>query len=164
MSQVIAKAAAIISNVFKFLCEFCFEQISKAYWTDVVQIRVHIVDNLKYVSQCEQVVRHATGCVPSSEDIISISVQYAKSFKTVQHLYKFVPVLFDIYSIVIQLVYFFSVRFYMDDLGSSLAASFSIYSYCMFWSFEALLIGRSSGLWPSLQERENSTLKLSNAQ
>lgn len=34
----------------------------------------------------------------------------------------------------------------------------------MFWSFEALLIAQSSCLWPSLQEQENSTLKLSNAQ
>lgn len=52
---LIAKAAAIISNVFKILCEFCFEQIWKAYWTDVDQIRVHIVDNLNYVGASRSV-------------------------------------------------------------------------------------------------------------
>lgn len=65
----------------------------------------------------------------------------AKSFKSVQHLYDFVPVLFGISSTLrlwLSCSIFFSVFYNIPDLGSSLISSISLYIQLlhMFWSFE----------------------------
>lgn len=135
---------------FKFVC------ISSIIWTMLARLAVWTSSSACY-GLCSEFWGHYFNLCSICKEFQNCSTFVRICSCSVRHLFHI--------TIVIKLVYFFlSTLLY----GWSWIIYSNIFLYIqllhMFRSFEALLIAWSSGLWPSLQERENSTIKLFNAQ